>query len=157
MRKIISVPSYGIIFMTIIFGLGLVACAQTSGQAPSHQAPLPTQAPSHQRILPTQVSSQQGTLSGILLSGPTCPGPTTERPGCADQPVPHLQIEIQTPNGQVRTTITTDQHGHFSVMLPAGSYLLTARFGIRGQQSTSVKVAAGQTTTVQITLDTGIR
>jgi len=51
----------------------------------------------------------------------------------------------------------TDRQGHFTVTLPPGSYLVTARFGIRGLQSISVKVITRQTTTVLMTLDTGIR
>lgn len=137
MRKIRVAPPPWIILIPIIFGLSLVACAQTSGRA----------------------ASRLETLSGVVVAGPTCPGPATvpERPGCADQPVSSLPIQITLPDDQVVTTTTTDQEGHFTVRLPAGSYLVTARFGRRGLQSTPVKVAMGKITTVQITLDTGIR
>lgn len=139
--RIISGP--WIILMTMICGLILAACAQRVGQASP---------PSSQTLSP------QGALSGIVMAGPTCPGPATipERPGCADQPVRDLQLHISRSDGWEITT-TTDQQGRFTVTLPPGSYLVTARFGVRGLQSTSVKVIMGQTTTVQITLDTGMR
>lgn len=140
MHKIRGAP---LLWALLIFGLSLSACAHPLGQA----------------------SSPQGTLSGVVVTGPTCPVVReTTPPTCVYppgqleyQPAGHQQFTVETPSHVVVTTITTDQDGHFTVTLPTGSYLITARFGIRGRQSTPVTIVTGRTTTVQITLDTGIR
>lgn len=143
MSKIKEVPSPWVLLITGIFGLSLVVCACMSGWAFSHQ----------------------GTLSGAVVLGPTCPvEQETTPPTCAYppgqleyQPAGHQQLAIEMPFHLVITTVTTDRDGHFTVTLPAGSYLITAHLGRGRLQSTLVRVITGQTTTVQITLDTGIR
>lgn len=108
-----------------------------------------------------QVGGPRGTLVGDVVAGPTCPVESIEHP-CPPKPVPHRQVTIETPGGTVVTTTTTDVNGHFSVTLPPGNYVIRVLvgpglLGIRQLTPGNVTVVAGQTVSVKITLDTGIR
>ncbi len=102
----------------------------------------------------------QGTLNGVVMSSPSCPVQTAERP-CPPQPVPDRQIRIETTSGKVIATVTTDKQGHFSVKLAPGIYVVRAvstgsPFPIQ-RQPTVVTIVAGKTLSIQIMLDSGIR
>jgi Carboxypeptidase regulatory-like domain len=103
----------------------------------------------------------QGTLTGDVQASPTCP---VERAGqtCPPAPVPTRQVQILDANGKVAATTTTDAHGHFSVTMAPGSYvvkvaIVRGQVGVRQITPGKVTVTAGQTTTVTIEMDTGIR
>jgi hypothetical protein len=147
---------------------GLAGCGQLSFVAPE--------------TTPTiGLSGPHGTITGDVAAGPTCPVAQAEDP-CADQPVPNRQVTIEPnvtppnvppPNappdaGQAAPTVTavasttTDAHGHFSVDVPPGSYVVhvTTGLGLLGMRQVTpgqVTVAAGQTVYLKIELDTGIR
>ncbi len=108
-----------------------------------------------------QIGGPQGTLVGDVVAGPTCPVESIEHP-CPPKPVPDRRVTIQTPGGAVVTTTTTDANGHFSVTLPPGNYVIQVTVGpglvgIRQVTPGNVTVVAGQTVSVKIELDTGIR
>jgi hypothetical protein len=76
--------------------------------------------------------------------------------------VPDRQVRIETPNGTIVTTATTDVQGHFSVDLAPGHYLVRVpivpgQIGLRQVTPGDVSIVAGRTTSVTIELDTGIR
>jgi hypothetical protein len=126
----------------------------TTGQQGTGQvsAPRPTAA--------VQVSTQ-GTISGSVVAGPTCPVQTAEDP-CPPKPVPGRPVSIQTPNGTEVASTVTDASGNFTVHLAAGSYVVrvVTGVGLLGLEQVTpgdVTVVAGQTTHIQIELDTGIR
>ena len=103
----------------------------------------------------------QGTLVGDVSAGPTCPVQSTDHP-CPPKPVPNARVTIETPSGSaVVATATTDAQGHFSVSLTPGDYRVRIEPGNgslpRQDQPQSVTIRAGQTTSVKIELDTGIR
>ena len=102
----------------------------------------------------------QGTLSGTVVAGPTCPVERADQP-CPPRPVPNRQVMIETASGTVVTSATTDQNGHFQVALAPGTYEVrvapgTSPFPIQRARQ-SVTITAGQTLKIQIELDTGIR
>jgi Carboxypeptidase regulatory-like domain len=106
-------------------------------------------------------SAGQGTLVGDVSAGPTCPVQSTDHP-CPPKPVPNARVTIETPSGStVVATATTDAQGHFSVSLPPGDYRVSVEPGTGGlprqDQPTNVTIHAGQTTSVKIQMDTGIR
>ncbi len=102
----------------------------------------------------------QGTLSGTVVAGPTCPVERADQP-CPPRPVPNRQVMIETPGGAVVTKATTDQNGRFQVALAPGTYEVqvapgTSPFPIQRARQ-SVTITAGQMVKIQIELDTGIR
>ena len=103
----------------------------------------------------------QGTLTGTVEASPTCP---VEHSGqtCPPAPVPNRQVQILDANGKVAATTTTDAHGHFSVVMAPGNYvvkvaIVRGQIGVRQISPGNVTVTAGQKTTVTIEMDTGIR
>jgi hypothetical protein len=106
-------------------------------------------------------SATQGTLSGDVVAGPTCPVERAEDP-CPPKAVPNREVDILGANKAVVATTTTDGKGHFSVALAPGAYSVTVpiqqgQVGMRQESDVTANVTAGQVTTVKIMLDTGIR
>jgi hypothetical protein len=109
----------------------------------------------------TGAGGQQGTLTGNVIAGPTCPVQQAETP-CPPAPVTNREVTIKTSDGTVAATAMTDAHGDFSVSLAAGSYqvqvaIIPGQIGVQQTTPGQVTIAAGQTTHVEIMLDTGIR
>ena len=109
----------------------------------------------------TSPGAPTGKLAGQVIAGPTCGAQPVDKP-CPVAPVPHRQIAIDTPDGRLFETISTDAAGHFSATLPAGSYVLRVAIqrgalGMRQVTPGAITIVAGKTTTVTIELDTGIR
>jgi len=106
--------------------------------------------------------TSQGTLKGTVTTSPTCP---VERmppdPACAPRPYT-TSIHIRQEGKQtIITTIPSDNIGFFKTDLPAGSYTLeaiTASGSILPRCSpVTVLIKSGQTSTVDISCDSGIR
>jgi hypothetical protein len=108
-----------------------------------------------------EASGTQGTLSGDVVAGPTCPVERAEDP-CPPKAVPNREVAILGTNGAVVATAMTDSKGHFSVALAPGTYVVTVPIkqgliGMRQMSDVKANVTAGQVTTVKVILDTGIR
>jgi len=106
-------------------------------------------------------SGTQGTLSGDVVAGPTCPVERAEDP-CPPRAVPNREVQILGANNAVVATVTTDSKGHFSLLLAPGTYTVTVpikqgQVGMRQESDVTANVTIGQVTTVKIMLDTGIR
>jgi hypothetical protein len=106
-------------------------------------------------------ASTQGTLVGKVVAAPTCPVERAEQP-CQPVPVAHREVRIQTPGGTVVARVTTDAQGRFSATLAPGAYvvrvaIVRGQVGLRQLSPGDVTVRAGETTSVTIMLDTGIR
>jgi hypothetical protein len=76
--------------------------------------------------------------------------------------VPDRNVTILAAGGQVAATATTDAQGHFSAQVAPGTYsvqvaIVRGGVGIRQETTDPVTVVAGQTATVKVELDTGIR
>ena len=109
----------------------------------------------------TETSATQGTLSGDVVAGPTCPVERAEDP-CPPKAVPNREVDILEANSVVVATAMTDSKGHFSVALAPGTYTVTVpikqgQIGMRQENTVKANITAGQVTTVKVTLDTGIR
>lgn len=103
----------------------------------------------------------QGTLTGDVVAGPTSPvqSSSTSDP---TKPVPNREVRIETVDGTLVTTTTTDAQGHFSVALAPGTYVVRVKIvpgtiGVRQSNTPKVDIVAGQTVHVRVELDTGIR
>jgi hypothetical protein len=106
-------------------------------------------------------SGPQGTLAGDVVASPTCPVQQAENP-CPPKPVADRQVMIETPSGAVAAKAMTDAQGHFRVTLAPGAYtvkvaIVPGLVGMRQDTPANVTVVDGRTTSVTITLDTGIR
>lgn len=107
--------------------------------------------------LPAWSSSPSG-LSGLVLTGPTCPVVRTDDPACDDKPYQgKFNVRAQS-GGSVLATFSSDASGHFQITLSPGSYLIEPVVPIgMGKQTQSAVVVPGGMTEVTLTFDTGIR
>ena len=108
---------------------------------------------------PSPVASPAGGISGIALSGPTCPVERPGDPACAPRPVAGTTIVIRDATGADVATIVTDAAGRFHVALAAGAYTVVGQpvEGLMGNPAPlDVDVAEGDVT-VELSYDTGIR
>jgi hypothetical protein len=101
--------------------------------------------------------SQRGTVSGVVLSAPSCP---VERAGtpCPPRAVPGAEVTARHGAATV-SRVRAGADGRFSLTLVPGRYTIVARAtGVIGSTATAeVTVAAGDTATVTLTVDSGIR
>ncbi|MDO8495885.1 MAG: hypothetical protein Q7S43_00320 [bacterium] len=115
-----------------------------------------------------------GILTGHVTIGPNCP---IEREGvvCTPSPEAYQAIEvivygsnvsngdpgILIPSETIAGSTHLDSSGNYSLSLPAGSYFATYKYsgGLPGWKPASfgATVKSGQTTTLNIGIDTGIR
>jgi hypothetical protein len=110
----------------------------------------------------TALTARNGILSGSVTVGPICP---VERVG-VPCPVPSVaytsrEVIVYAANGSTivaRKNFNPD--GTYSFSLPAGSYVVnTPNSGIGGARNLpqTVTIKSGQTTTLDFSIDTGIR
>ena len=92
-----------------------------------------------------------------MTAGPTCP---VERVGspCPNRPVTGASVQALR-NGTVLTTARTDSAGNFRIAVAPGAYTIVATNagGYRSTAQHQIYVQAGQTTRVDLVVDTGIR
>jgi hypothetical protein len=108
-------------------------------------------------------SAATGTLQVEVVAGPVCP---VERdppdPDCEPRPVEGARIFVQPGDGRdiLVAEATTDALGRATIEIAPGDYILVGGdvAGLMGRPDpTTVTVAAGQTVTITLTYDTGIR
>jgi hypothetical protein len=100
-----------------------------------------------------------GSVSGVALAGPTCPVESADEP-CPDRPVEGATVRVETPEGVEVAVTTTDREGRYSFDIPAGSYRIVAMpyEGLMGTPDpVEIILGAGETLTVDLPYDTGIR
>jgi hypothetical protein len=101
--------------------------------------------------------SERGTVSGIVLSAPSCP---VERSGtpCPPRVVPGAEVTARHGAATV-SRVRAGADGRFTIGLEPGSYTIVARAGggIGSTASADVTVAPGRTADVTLTVDSGIR
>lgn len=113
------------------------------------------------KTIPPQTQST-GTLQGTMSIGPICP---VERIGHPCTPTPEMYAAHQvyvydTSRTKIITTLIPDAQGNFTGTLFVGSYFVDVQHqaigGVQGVPST-VEIKARKTTTINISIDTGIR
>jgi hypothetical protein len=107
------------------------------------------------------VAAAQGTLTGDVEASPTCPVEQVGKP-CPPAPVPNREVQVLDASGKVAASTKTDVRGHFSLAIAAGEYvvkvaIVSGQIGMRQTTPGNVTITAGQTATITIVLDTGIR
>ncbi len=103
-----------------------------------------------------------GTLTGKVTIGPNCPVERVDKP-CPTPPEAYAAREflvLDKSNKQV-ASFHADANGHFTLSLPAGTYTITsAKTGMgymSGDLPQTITIQSGQTGTLNIDIDTGIR
>jgi hypothetical protein len=103
------------------------------------------------------------TLAGVVSIGPICPVETLPPPlECMPSPEAYAAREfLVTQNGKTITSFRADPTGNYSISLAPGVYtIVSAKTGI-GYASKDlpsvVTIKSGQTTMLDISIDTGIR
>lgn len=104
--------------------------------------------------------SGQGVLHGTVSASPAVPVETVNDRS-STKPLPHQQVRIEAMSGTVVMTTITDEQGQFSALLSPGHYRVqvqNVRYPMRQRESQiTVTIVAGQTSEVNIVLDSGIR
>lgn len=111
------------------------------------------------RVGGPQTTLASGTVTGLALAGPTCPVETAGQP-CPDRPVAGATIRVENLGGDEVTVTMTDSDGRYSFSLPPGSYRVVAQphEGLMGApEPVEITLGAGQSLTVDLSYDTGIR
>ena len=173
-----TVTKWSIIFLfaIIVFG-GLVtlsslfksppppiACTQEAKQCPDGSYVGRTGPNCAFAACPTSTGSSQssGMLQGTLTIGPICP---VEQIGHPCNPTPEMYAAHQvfvysSDKSKLVATLTPNSQGYFSVALPVGTYLIDVQHqsigAVKGAPA-DVIVSSGQTETITISIDTGIR
>jgi len=104
-----------------------------------------------------------GILRGQVTIGPNCPVERIDNP-CVTPPEAYASREFLVTTNDTKKTVTTfyaDMSGNYIVSLAPGSYVITsAKTGIGFMSKDlphAITIQAGQTTTLNIDVDTGIR
>ena len=100
-----------------------------------------------------------GVLTGNVLRGPTT---SVVVPGATSSvPVAGAKVVVSKPGGGEVGSGTTNAEGVYRISLPSGTYVVTLNSGASILSTkdlpATVNVEAGQTTTLNVMLDTGIR
>jgi hypothetical protein len=105
-------------------------------------------------LTPTAALAQ---IVGTVTAGPTCPVERLSSP-CPDRPVPGASVRALRGTSVVTTTMT-DSGGRYRLTVDPGDYtvLATNAGGYRSTASRRVTALAGEQTTVDLVVDTGIR
>lgn len=105
----------------------------------------------------------KGTLKGNVSIGPVCPHDNSAGYSCTPTAEMYAAAKVFVYKTDKRTlvnTITPDAKGNFSVDLPAGSYFVDmihqSMGGTTGVPAT-ITISAGQTYTLKLAVDTGLR
>lgn len=103
----------------------------------------------------TPVSASGIQLSAII--GPTCPGPERSDQVC-EQPYSGT-FSIQNERGEEVARVVTGDDGQAVIAVPPGKYIITPKIEGRFPHGAPVEVTigAGESVTVQIALDSGMR
>ena len=114
--------------------------------------------------LPSEPSTLQSTgrLSGLVTIGPNCP---VEQPGVDCPPSPEAYaarkvLVYDSNHAQLLHTVDIDSHGLYLIDLPVGRYVVDLKKnGIdrSGDVPAPVLIQANAVTTLNISIDTGIR
>ena len=105
----------------------------------------------------------KGILKGSVSIGPVCPQDNSAGYSCTPTPEMYAAAKVfvyKTDKRTLVTTITPDAKGNFSVDLPSGSYFVDmihqSMGGTTGVPAT-ITINAGQTYTLKLAVDTGLR
>ena len=94
-----------------------------------------------------------GAVTGTVVLAPCRPVERVGDPPCPPRP----GVKVHFERGSAAAVAVTNQNGVYSVRLVAGTYDVWAEGGIARPQPVRVTVQPGDTLTVNLTVDSGIR
>jgi hypothetical protein len=103
---------------------------------------------------------RDGIVHGTVMVAPTCPGPELlDRRNCLPRPQQATVRVLQGESDRPVTAITTDRSGRFRLTLPPGTYRFVPMMpgAVSIGKPREVRVAAGSSISIQLTIDTGMR
>jgi hypothetical protein len=103
---------------------------------------------------------RDGIVLGTVMKGPNCPGPELlDQPNCLPGPQQATVRVLQGEGDQPVTAITTDRSGRFRLTLPPGTYRFVPMIpgAVSIGKPREVRVTAGSTISIQLSVDTGMR
>lgn len=109
-----------------------------------------------------KVRAELGTLDGTMTIGPICPVERIDQP-CTPTPEMYAARKVFVYAKGKQTllrTLTPDAEGKFHTTLPEGTYFVDMEHQGIGRTSgvpATVHIASGESATLAITVDTGIR
>ena len=113
-----------------------------------------------------QSAEEKGTLKGHITIGPLCPVETNPpNPNCqpTEKTYEAYEFKVLRIDGSgselaviLEQTFTGDKNGNYEIMLQKGTYEIMQETGI-SKYSNTVVLKAGEITTLDIDIDTGIR
>lgn len=108
----------------------------------------------------TPTPERTGVVQGtVWFVGAPCPPRATPGPPC-DGPYPNYELRIlRVSDESVAAVHRTDENGRYMAVLPEGRYMVRTRAGVAADtyEETRFTVHPGETLTLQLTVDTGIR
>ncbi len=155
-------------WLSVLFAMGVAIIATGCGVSTTGSSAQPTST-SGSSVQPTSTTgssaqptgtagSSSGTLSGQVVARSSCGAQNSVTP-CALAPVGNATLSIETATGAMVATVTSDQQGHFSVVLSPGHYIIqpiviSGSANIQGA-TVGVDVVSGGTISVQIVVNAG--
>jgi hypothetical protein len=103
---------------------------------------------------------RDGIVHGTVMVAPTCPGPELlDRRNCLPRPQQATVRVLQGESDRPVTAITTDRSGRFRLTLPPGTYRFVPMIpgAVLIGKPREVRVTAGSTISIQLSVDTGMR
>jgi hypothetical protein len=103
---------------------------------------------------------RDGIVHGAVMVAPTCPGPELlDRRNCLPQPQQATVRVFRGESDRPVAAITTDRNGRFRLTLPPGTYRFVPMIpgAVSIGKAREVRVAAGSTISIQLSVDTGMR
>jgi hypothetical protein len=111
----------------------------------------------HHPATPPAPPLPPASVTGIVhFMGTPCANPA---PGC-DGPMAGYEVRVLAKDGKTLVaSATTDAAGRYTVSVPAGDYTIFTQRGIRAEdlERHDLTVTSGATTTLDLTIDTGVR
>jgi len=108
----------------------------------------------------TPTAQGMGIVQGtVWFVGAPCPPEVSGGPPC-DGPYPDYELRILRDSDESLAALhVTDENGQYTAVLPSGRYLIRTQAGIAADtfEETRFTVIPGDTLTLQLTVDTGIR
>ncbi len=102
-------------------------------------------------------SGATAALAGSVVAGPACPVEQAGTP-CPPNPVPSALVQLLDESTVVAQT-RTGADGRFHLLAPPGRFMVpvASEIGLPSEVMKSVRLRTGDTTTVEMMLDSGIR
>ncbi len=103
------------------------------------------------------IPAASGTVTGTVVIGPCRPVERVGDPPCPPRPGIKVHFDPASSSPSASGTAITDAGGAYSIRLPAGGYDAWAEGGIARARAVRVTVQSGQTVTLNLNVDSGIR